>query len=143
MRGHAMLVATAARAEPDAAVAMLADAGCACLYAGEASRCSPRRSAPPRGGRGGSPRSRSSRAPRSAWRRCSGDDAAAGTRSIHAAIALAEEDPGLRDDPELLPWLAIGPIFLRERGSGRPLSTMRSTLPAGAPPWARSRASST
>ncbi|MET0685757.1 MAG: LuxR C-terminal-related transcriptional regulator, partial [Solirubrobacteraceae bacterium] len=122
MRGHAMLVATAARAEPDAAVAMLADAGCACLYAGEAEQmlATAERAAALADG-GVSPRSRFLASASLGMAQVLGDDAAAGTRNIHAAIALAEDDPALRDDPELLPWLAIGPIFLRERGSGRPL----------------------
>jgi DNA-binding CsgD family transcriptional regulator len=48
-----------------------------------------------------------------------GGDAAAGAAAVHEAIAIAEAAPELRDDLELLPWLAIGPIFLREAGAGR------------------------
>ena len=47
-----------------------------------------------------------------------GGDAAAGAEAIRAAVALAEGSDELRDDPDLLPWLAIGPIFLREAGPG-------------------------
>ncbi len=122
MRGHAMLVATAAEAEPDAAVAMLADAGCACLYAGEAvEMLATAERAAALAGPGVSPRSRFLAGASLGMAQVLGDDAAAGTRSIHEAIALAEEEPALRDDPDLLPWLAIGPIFLREAGAGRPL----------------------
>ena len=122
MRGHAMLLATAALAEPDAAVAMLADAGCACLYAGEAvEMLATAERAAALAETGVSSRSRFLAGASLGMAQVLGGDAAAGTRSIHAAIALAEEDPALRDDPELLPWLAIGPIFLREAGGGRPL----------------------
>ena len=36
-------------------------------------------------------------------------------------MRLAESSPELRDELDLLPWLAIGPIFLRETGAGRSL----------------------
>ena len=122
MRGHAMLIATAALAEADAAVAMLADAGCACLYAGEAvEMLATAERAAALAATGVSPRSRFLAGASLGMAQVLGGDAAAGTRSIHAAIALAEEDPALREDPELLPWLAIGPIFLREADAGRPL----------------------
>ena len=50
-----------------------------------------------------------------------GGDAAAGAEAIHEAIALAENSAELRDDLQLIPWLAVGPLFLREAGTGRPL----------------------
>jgi DNA-binding CsgD family transcriptional regulator len=50
-----------------------------------------------------------------------GGDAAAGADAIQHAIDLAEAARELRDDLELLPWLAQAPIFLRETGSGRGL----------------------
>jgi DNA-binding CsgD family transcriptional regulator len=50
-----------------------------------------------------------------------GGDAAAGAEAIHRGVALAEGSPELREDPELLPWLAVAPLFLREVGAGRPL----------------------
>ena len=46
--------------------------------------------------------------------RVAGGDAAAGSEAIQEAVALAGASPELRDDLELLPWLAIAPIFLRE-----------------------------
>jgi DNA-binding CsgD family transcriptional regulator len=51
--------------------------------------------------------------------RVMGGDAAAGAEDIHRGVALAESSPELRVDPELLPWVAIGPLFLRQAGAGR------------------------
>jgi DNA-binding CsgD family transcriptional regulator len=48
-----------------------------------------------------------------------GGDAAAGAEAIHHGVALAESSPDLRGDPQLLPWLAIAPLFLRQAGAGR------------------------
>ena len=46
--------------------------------------------------------------------------------AIHEAIALAESSPELRDDLQLLPWLAVGPLFLRETAPAARCSTARS-----------------
>jgi DNA-binding CsgD family transcriptional regulator len=69
-----------------------------------------------------------------------GGDAAAGADALHEAIALAEASAELRDDPRLIPWLAIGPIFLRETGAGRwllehALATARARAAVGALPF--------
>jgi DNA-binding CsgD family transcriptional regulator len=48
-----------------------------------------------------------------------GGNAAAGAEAIHRSVALAENSPELCEDPALLPWLAIGPLFLREAGASR------------------------
>jgi DNA-binding CsgD family transcriptional regulator len=48
-------------------------------------------------------------------------DGAAGADEIQRAIAIAESAPELREDLQLLPWLAVAPIFLREAGTGRGL----------------------
>ena len=50
-----------------------------------------------------------------------GGDAEAGADSIHEAVALAESSLDVRDDPRLLPWLVLGPLFLRESAAGRSL----------------------
>jgi DNA-binding CsgD family transcriptional regulator/predicted nucleic acid-binding protein len=69
-----------------------------------------------------------------------GGDAATGAEAIHEAIALAESSAELRDDLQLLPWLTIGPIFLRETGTGRgllehALRTARARGAVGAIPF--------
>ena len=48
-----------------------------------------------------------------------GGDAAAGAEAIHEAVALADGSPELKDDVQLLPWLTLGPIFLRKADVGR------------------------
>jgi DNA-binding CsgD family transcriptional regulator len=50
-----------------------------------------------------------------------GGDAAAGALALREAVALPERSSQLRDDLQLLPWLVLGPNFLRESGLGRSL----------------------
>jgi DNA-binding CsgD family transcriptional regulator len=50
-----------------------------------------------------------------------GGNAADGSKAIQEAVALAGGSPELCDDLQLVPWLAIAPIFLREAGTGRML----------------------
>ena len=69
-----------------------------------------------------------------------GGDAAAGADAVQHAVALAESNAELRDDLQLLPWLALGPLFLRQTGGGRPLlehalRTARSLAAVGALPF--------
>ena len=69
-----------------------------------------------------------------------GGDAAAGAEAVHEAIKLAEGTPSLREDIELMPWLAVGPLFLRETGAGRSLledalRTARDRAAVGALPY--------
>jgi DNA-binding CsgD family transcriptional regulator len=50
-----------------------------------------------------------------------GGNAAAGAQALREAVALAEASPEVRDDLQLLPWLGLGPNFLRESGGHRSL----------------------
>jgi DNA-binding CsgD family transcriptional regulator len=120
MHGHAILTAAAGRADPERAVAMLADAAFACLPAGEpaemlavAERAQAALSADP------SPRARFLAAMAAGMARILGGDAAAGAEAVHEAVTLAEHSADLREDFRLIPWLALGPLFLREAGAGR------------------------
>ncbi len=122
MRGHAILTAAAEHADPDRAIAMLAEATGACLYAGNpaemllvAERAS---SLLPDGA---SVRTRFLASIATGIARVAGGDAAAGTATIQEAVSLAGDSPELRDDLRLLPWLALAPIFLREAIAGRAL----------------------
>lgn len=122
MRGHAILTAVAERADPERAVALHAEAAAACFYAGQQAEMA---SAAERA-RSELPESASARtrflvhaAVGMAW--IAGGDAAAGERAMERAIALAEQSDELRRDIELLPWLAVGPIFLRAASAGRRL----------------------
>ena len=122
MRGHAILTAAAGRAPSEQAVAMLCEAAWACFDAGE-----------PREMLTVSERARAQLTPESSIRsrflaasatgmaRTLGGDAAAGADALHEAISLAEGSAELRDELELIPWLTIGPIFLREAFTGRVL----------------------
>jgi DNA-binding CsgD family transcriptional regulator len=122
MSGHAILVAAAGRASDELAVAMLAQAADACFIAGNpremlavAERARDRLPA------GASQRTRFLAAVAIGMARIVGGDGAAGAEAIHEAIALAESSAELRDDLELVTWLALAPIFLREAGTGRSL----------------------
>jgi DNA-binding CsgD family transcriptional regulator len=69
-----------------------------------------------------------------------GGDAAAGAESVHLALGLAESSPGLREDLRLIPWLALGPLMLREADAGRSLlepvlRTARARAAVGALPF--------
>ncbi len=141
MSGHAILTAAAERADPERAVSMLADAAGACFYAGRPAEML----AVVERARALLPESPSARASflvatTLGMARILGGDAAAGAEAIGEAIALAEGSAALRDELELLPWLAIGPIFLRESDAGRPLlehalQTARAHAAVGALPF--------
>jgi DNA-binding CsgD family transcriptional regulator len=141
MRGHAILTEAATRADPERAVAMLADAAYACFYAANpaeglavAQRVRERLPA------GASARARFLAAMTDGMARIFGGDAAAGARALHQAVTLAENSAALREDLQLVPWLALGPIFLRQTGAGRPLlehalRTARAQAAVGALPF--------
>ncbi len=122
LRGAEMLIEAAGRADPERAIAMLADASFAYFGAGRpaemlaaAQRAYATLPAQP------SVRTRVLTATALGMGRIMGGDAAAGAQAILEAVGLAESTPELLDDLEMLPWLTLGPIFLRETGAGRPL----------------------
>jgi DNA-binding CsgD family transcriptional regulator len=122
MRAHAILDDAASRADPERAVAMLAEAAAACFYAGNpAQGLAAARRALKQLPANPSVRSRllASMAVGMAETICG--DAAVGAGAIRQAIELAEASPELGGDLRLLPWLAVAPIFLREAESGRSL----------------------
>jgi DNA-binding CsgD family transcriptional regulator len=62
-----------------------------------------------------------------------------GARSIHRAVAQLEASDELRDDPHLVVWAALGPLWLREAEAGRSLygralELVRSRTALGAMP---------
>ena len=122
MRGHAILTAAAGKADPERAVAMLAEAANACFYAGDPAEmlvvAERARAVLPADA---SPRARFLAGITVGMARILGGDAAAGTEAVHEAIELAEGSQSLREDLQLVPWLAMGPLFLRETGAGRSL----------------------
>ncbi|HEY2308237.1 MAG TPA: AAA family ATPase [Streptosporangiaceae bacterium] len=122
MRGHAILTAAAGKADPERAVAMLAEAANACFYAGNPAEmlvvAERARAMLPADA---SPRASFLAGITVGMARILGGDAAAGAEAVHEAIKLAEGTPSLREDLELMPWLAVGPLFLRETAAGRSL----------------------
>jgi DNA-binding CsgD family transcriptional regulator len=141
MRGHAILTAAAQSADPERAVAMLADAAGACFYAGNPAEmlvvAERARAVLPANA---SPRASFLAGITAGMARTLGGDAAAGVEAIHEAIKLAENSADLREDLELVPWLAMAPLFLRETGAGRSLlegalRTARDRAAVGALPF--------
>jgi DNA-binding CsgD family transcriptional regulator len=141
MRGHAILTAAAGQADPEQAVAMLAEAANACFSAGDPAEmlvvAERARAVLPTGA---SPRASFLAGITTGMARILGGDAAAGAEAVHEAIKLAEGSPGLREDLDLMPWLAVGPLFLRETGAGRTLledalRTARDRAAVGALPY--------
>ena len=141
MRGHAILTAAAQRAGAERAVSMLAEAAFACFYAGNpaemlaaAERALSRLPSNP------SVPARFLAAMATGMARILGGDAAAGAEAVHHAIELAESSAELREDLRLVPWLAVGPLFLREAGAERSLlqqaeRTARARAAVGALPF--------
>ena len=120
MRGYEILTTAAARADPERAVAMLAEAATACFAAGKpADMLSAAERAHAALSEDASVRSRFMAETALGMARILGGDAAAGAEAIHRAVALADGTPELKDDLELLPWLTLGPIFLRKADVGR------------------------
>jgi DNA-binding CsgD family transcriptional regulator len=141
MRGHAILTAAAGSADPERAVAMLADAAIACFYAGNPAEmlvvAEQARAVLPADA---SPRASFLAGITVGMARILGGDAAAGAEDLHGAIKLAEGSAELREDLQLVPWLAMGPLFLRETGVGRSLvedalRTARDRAAVGALPY--------
>ncbi len=141
MRGHAILTAAAERADPERAVAMLAEAAAACFYAGNpAGMLSVAQRASDGLPGGASVRTRFLAAIAIGMARVAGSDGAAGAEAIREAIALAESSAALQADLRLLPWLAVAPLFLRDVDAGRELleralETARTRAAVGALPF--------
>jgi DNA-binding CsgD family transcriptional regulator len=141
MRGYAILTTAAARADPEVAVAMFAEAAVACFSAGKpAEMLSAAERAHAALPDNPSIRARFMALSALGMAHVLGGDAAAGAEAIHEAVELADSAPTLSDDLQLLPWLALGPIFLRQTGAGRPLlaqalRTARSRAALGALPF--------
>jgi DNA-binding CsgD family transcriptional regulator len=125
MDGHDILVEAASRVQsidPNRAVIMLAEAADACVYAGRAETML--------------------QTGRKAWSALSdraGDrekvfanlalgtaliyngQGAEGTEHVRAAIEIIDRSDALGEDPHLLSWAAVGPLWLREVEAGRKL----------------------
>jgi hypothetical protein len=119
MEGYALLLAAAERAEPDEAVLMLAEAADACFYSGAAGEML-------------AAAERATTLAASAARQMTHFYAAAargqarvlagldGSSDLRRAFELYEAGD-FGDDPRLLAWAAMAPMFLRQADAGREL----------------------
>ena len=121
-RGAEMLIEAAERADPERAAAMRAEAVFAYFAAGEPAKMLAAAEQACAGLSGqSSVGARFVAATALGMARILGGDAAAGAQAILEGVGFAESSPALLDDLEMLPWLTLGAIFLRESGAGRPL----------------------
>jgi DNA-binding CsgD family transcriptional regulator len=145
MTAHDILVEAASRiaaSDPKAAVIMRAEAADACVFAGrpvkmlEAARQSWGALTETSGDR---ERAFASLALGAAL--IYNDAEGEGAELIRAAIDIIDRSDALGDDPHLLTWAALGPLWLRETGAGRALivraiESARNKSAAGALPFA-------
>src|SRR6202035_5228873 len=122
MRGHEILTEAAEHADPERAIAMLAEATIAALHAGDPIKM---RTAAERARglqtAGASVRARLLATIAIGMARVAGGDAAEGSEAMQEAVELAAGSPELSDDLRLLPWLALPRIYLRQARTGRAL----------------------
>ncbi len=138
--GRALLLAAAERADPDAAVVMLAEAAVGALYAADAAgmrECGERASA--LAGRDGSGRTAFFGAITNGMALVLSGQGDRGAASIRDAVRLLERSDELRTDLRLLVWAAMGPLWLRETDAGhelvdRAVATARSRSAVGVLP---------
>jgi DNA-binding CsgD family transcriptional regulator len=148
MEGHAILVAAAERVastNPELAVSLLAEAVEACFYSGDVATMErTARRAMDLLPAEASTRTRFLAATAYGMTLVLAGDPRGGIDSLRTAVRLAENDKALRGDPRLLSWLVMGPLWLRETGSGRTMieeaiETARSQAALGILPWLLSR----
>ena len=119
---HRTLSSAAERAEPEDAAMILSEAALSSFYAGNPRQMiETAQRALQRLDTGGSTRARFMATIVAGMASILGGNAEAGAESIHEAVTLAESSLDVRDDPRLLPWLVLGPLFLRESAAGRSL----------------------
>jgi DNA-binding CsgD family transcriptional regulator len=118
MEGHAMLVAAAERAardDPELAIVMLAEASLASFYCGAAGqmlRTAERANELLTEGVGVRPRFFAYSSLGAA--QVVAGDGEAGAAVLRAAAEILDASEELREDPRLLMWAAVGPLWLRE-----------------------------
>lgn len=148
MEGHAILVAAAesvASTDPERAVSILAEAVEACFYSGDvATMVRTAQRTMDLLPSDASARTRFLAGTAYGMTLVFAGDPRRGIDSIRGAVALAEADTALREDPRLLSWVAMGPLWLRETEGGRALvegaiDTARSQAALGILPWLLSR----
>jgi DNA-binding CsgD family transcriptional regulator len=148
MEGHAILVGAAervARADVEVAISMLAEAVDATFFAGDvAAMARTAQRVDELLPADASTRSRFLAAMVRGMARVFTGDAQNGIASLRSAVRLAEQRDELRNDPRLLSWLVMGPLWLREADSGRALveqavEAARAQAALGILPWLLNR----
>jgi DNA-binding CsgD family transcriptional regulator len=148
MEGHAILVAAADRISataPDLAISLLADAIDACFFAGNVAEITrTARKLADLVTPTASTRARFLASMATGIALVFTVDSRAGISSIREAMALVEGDVGLRSEIGLLPWLVVGPLWLRESGPiralvGEAIDTARARAALGILPWLLNR----
>jgi DNA-binding CsgD family transcriptional regulator len=125
MDGYPLIVGAAAQiadADPELAVVMLAEAVLGCFYTGDtpAMIAAAERAVALANGQG-SRRATFFAAMARGMALVADGQGGAGAASARQAVGILEESDELRDDPGLLVWAALGPMWLREAGTGRGL----------------------
>ena len=125
MAGYPLVVGAADRiagTDPELAVIMLAQAVHCCFYAGDtpAMLSAARRAADLADHHDGR-RARFFASIALGMALVAEGDGEAGAASIRRAVGLLKDSDELRDDPALLLWAAVGPLWLRESDAGREL----------------------
>jgi DNA-binding CsgD family transcriptional regulator len=120
MDGHEILVAAAEQSrerDPELAAEMLAEAVDACFFAGDAGAMA-RTSAhlAELVGAGASEKARLLAATSRGMSLVLAGEGERGIATMREAVELAARHPELREEIDLLPWLVMGPLFLREAG---------------------------
>lgn len=131
----------AAQADPERAVVLLAEAANACFYAGDAATM--RRAADRAAAlvpSGASNRTVFFASILQGTTLIFAGQSAKGASAIREAVELLERSDELRDDPRLLAWAAMGPLWLREADTGqdlagRALATARRQSAVGVLPF--------
>jgi DNA-binding CsgD family transcriptional regulator len=123
--GYPLIAAAAeqiAEDDPELAVVMLAHAVHGCLYTGDtqAMTAAAERAVALAGGQD-SRRATFFAAMARGMALVADGRGEAGAASARQAVAILEESEELREDPELLVWAALGPLWLREANTGRGL----------------------
>lgn len=124
MTGHALLLAGAelvATEEPALAVEMLAEATEACFYAGETTRMLEAANRAADLGSGTGERAAFFAAMSEGMASVFAGRGEAGAEHLRRATAILESSNQLREDPTLLGWVTLPPLWLREAHTGRAL----------------------
>jgi DNA-binding CsgD family transcriptional regulator len=125
MDGYPLIVGAAAQiadTDPEPAVVMLAQAVQGCFYTGDTpAMTAAAERADALASRQDSRRARIFAALAQGMALVADGQGEAGATSTRRAIEMLERSDELREDPELLAWAALGPLWLREAEAGREL----------------------